>query len=354
MTESAKHISKKAGLPPGSLIHVGKRKTEKIKISVIDYNQDDYKHVICKNTDECFPYKKTKTVSWINVDGLHETDIIASIGNNFELHPLLIEDVLNTKHRPKIEVFDNHVFLTLKMLGIGEDQKLLISEQISFVLGKGWLLSFQEKEGDIFDGLRLRLQENKGNFRQKDTDYLFYRLIDTVVDNYFFIIEHLGEVIENLEEEVIQSPTPESLNEIHEIKKQLVKIRRVTFPLREAVSNLQKDAAGFINPATIHYLRDVYEHVIQINDTIETQRDMVASIMELYLTSVSNKTNQVMQLLTIISTIFIPLTFIAGIYGMNFENMPEIHWKYGYIVVWILMVIIVLFMLRFFKRKKWL
>jgi magnesium transporter len=347
MHESAKHISKKAGLPPGSLIHVGKRKADKMKISVIDYTKTDYAQTIYKTAEECFPYKTKNSVSWVNIDGLHDTEAIASIGTNFGLHPLLIEDVLNTKHRPKLEEYDDHIFLTLKMLGIGKDKVSIISEQISFVMGAGWILSFQEKEGDLFDGLRLRLQENKGNMREKGVDYLLYRLLDTV-------IEHISEITENLEERVINSPTSESLNEIHEIKKLLFKIRKATYPLREAVSNLQKNTNNLIQDNTTHYLRDVYEHIIQINDTVETQRDMIASIMELYLTGVSNRTNQVMQLLTIISTIFIPLTFIAGIYGMNFDNIPELHWKYGYVATWIVMIVIVIIMLRYFKRKRWL
>ncbi len=354
MNENLKSISRKAGLPPGALVHIGKRKSHKIKISVIDYDQDYFLEEVCKTPEACFTYKDKKSISWVNVDGLHEIEDIASIGKHYELHPLLLEDVLNTRHRPKIEEFDNCIFLTLKMFGVSKDGKQIISEQVSLILGKTWVLSFQEQEGDVFDTLRERIKEKKGNIRNRKSDYLFYRLIDTIVDNYFFVTEHLSDVIDGLEVSVLNKQDQESLHEIQRLKKQLTTLRKSIMPLREAVSYLEKDANGLIDESTTRYLRDVYEHIIQVNDTIDSQRDAVASIMDLYLSGVSNRMNQVMQVLTIIATIFIPLTFIAGIYGMNFENMPELHWKYGYFAIWILMAIIIAFMIRYFKRKRWL
>ncbi len=307
-----------------------------------------------KIIDECFKAKQNDTVSWINIDGLHDTETIASIGNHFDLHPLLLEDILNTGHRPKVEEFDNCLFLTLKMLGINNDGNSVISEQISFVLGKGWVLSFQEQEGDIFDMLRHRMRENIGNLRKKGADYLLYRLIDTVVDHYFIVTDHIGETIEEVEGKVLHTPDKDSLHEIQHLKKQLSNLRKSVLPLREVITFLEKDSTDLIEDSTIRYLRDVYEHIIQINDSVESQRDALASIMDLYLSGVSNQTNQVMQVLTIIATIFIPLTFIVGIYGMNFDFMPELHWKYSYFGIWGIMVAVCVMLIIFFKRKRWL
>lgn len=354
MNENPKSLSKKAGLSPGALVHIGARKTNEIKVTVIDYNEAKFSEVNCKTIEECFPYKDSSSVSWVNIDGLHDTEAIGKIGQHYGLHPLLLEDVLNTSHRPKVEEFDDYLFLALQMFGISKDGKYIVSEQISLVLGKHWVISFQEQEGDVFDTIRQRIKEKKGNIRHKGTDYLMYRLIDTVVDNYFFVTEHLTDVIEKLEEKVMNNQDKETLQEIQHLKKQFVNLRKSVMPLREAVSSLQKDGNEFVKPDTIRYLRDVYEHLIQVNETIDSERDTLASIMELYLSGVSNKMNQIMKILTIIATIFIPLTFIAGVYGMNFDNMPELHWKYGYFAVWGVMLAVIIIMILFFKRKRWL
>lgn len=347
-------ISKKSGLPPGAIVHIGRHITDKVTVSIVDYDAANLSETVCKSTEECFPFKETDTVSWINVDGLHDTEIIASIGNHFELHPLLLEDVLNTQHRPKVEEFDNYLFLTLKTLAISKDGMSVISEQISFVLGKGWVISFQEQEGDIFNTLLQHLREFKDPIRKKGADYLLYRLIDTVVDYYFFVTEHISEVTENLEEQVLHTPDNKSLQEIQHLKKQLINLRKAVIPLREAVATLEKDTTFLIEEGTTRYLKDVYEHIIHVNESIDVLRDTLTSIMDLYLSGVSNKMNQVMKVLTIIATIFIPLTFIAGIYGMNFDYMPELHWKYGYFGVWGIMIIVLIIMVIYFKRKRWL
>ncbi len=352
--KSNKKQSKKVGLPPGTLVHIGKHKTQKVKISNINYDENNFTEIIYKHIDEFLISKNTQAVNWINIDGLHDTETIASIGKHFSLHPLLLEDVLNTQHRPKVEEFDNCLFLTLKMLGLNSDGNSVISEQISFVLGKGWVISFQEQEGDIFDSLRHRMRENMGNIRKNGADYLLYRLIDTVVDHYFIVIDHLGEIIEEMEEKVLHSPDEETLHGIQNLKKQLSSIRKSVIPLREIITFLEKDSTDLIEDSTIRYLRDVYEHIIQINDSAEAQRESLANIMDLYLSGVSNRTNQVMQVLTIIATIFIPLTFIVGIYGMNFDFMPELHWKYGYFGIWGIMVAVCVLLVIFFKRKRWL
>lgn len=351
---SNNRLSKKAGLPPGSLIHIGRKSGIAAKISVLDFDKDQIQEIECKEPAECFPFKETKTTSWINIDGLQETDIISSIGTHFGIHSLALEDILNTNHRPKIEMDDKSIFLSFKMLGIGEDGKSIVSEQISLVLGDNWLISFQEEEGDVFDSLRERIRKDKGEVRTRGADYLFYRLIDTIVDNYFIVIEYLNDSAEDLEESVLKAPDQDALLEIQNLKREISKLRKSIHPVREIIAVLYREKSDLIHEDTIRYFRDVYEHIIQINDSLETQKDLLAGIMELYLSGVSHRMNKVMQLLTLISTIFIPLTFIAGIYGMNFNNMPELGWRYGYLTIWIIMIVIALIMLIYFRRKKWL
>lgn len=355
MTEdSTKKISNKAGLPPGALIHVGRRKVEHVKISVIEYDVDHFSELKCEAPLDCLTFKESNAISWINIDGLHDPELIDHIGKQFSMHPLLIEDILNTHHRPKMEEYKDHLFITLKMLGINNNRNGIVSEQISIVLGHGWLLSFQEQEGDIFDNLRLKIKEGKGLIREMKADHLLYRLIDTVVDHYFFVTEFISDTTESLEQKVLKQPDSNTLLELQQLKNQLIKLRKAVTPLREAVAALQRDHAPLIEVNTTQYIRDVYEHIIHVNENIETQRDMLASIMDLYLSGVSNRMNKVMQMLTIIATIFIPLTFIAGVYGMNFDNMPELHWKYGYLGVMTIMFVIFALMIVYFKRKDWL
>jgi len=353
MNEENKGIIKKAGLPPGSLVHIGSRKAEKTKVSVIDYDESEFIETEYQNIEDCFSLKDKKSSTWINIDGLQNTELIAKLGVHFDLHPLLLEDVLNTQHRPKAEQFDDYIFLTLKMLSISKDKKNITTEQISFILGENWLITFQERSGDVFDSVRDRLRSSLGNLRKTGSDYLLYRLVDTLVDHYFVITDHFDDIIEKLEADVLKNPETKSLQKIQVRKKELVNIRKAIFPVREAISILEKDTKLF-KDGTKRYLRDVYEHIIQLNDTLETQRDLLANIMDLYLSGVSNKMNEVMKVLTIIATIFIPLTFIAGVYGMNFESMPELRWKHGYIGVWILMIVIFAGMIVYFKKKKWL
>ena len=347
-------IKRKAGLPPGSLVHIGKRKIENIRVSLIEYDLENYTEKVCKKLEDCYASKTNNLVSWINVDGLHDTETIAELGNHFELHPLLLEDVLNTKQRPKIEEYDDHIFLTLKMLSINEEEDIVNSEQVSFVLGKNWVISFQEQQGDIFEAVRVRLRESKGNIRKKGADYLLYRLIDSVVDNYFSVTEHINESTETLEDQVIESESRELMQDIQHLKKQLINLRKAVNPLREAILSMQKIEIELIEESTTRYLRDVYEDIIQVYENIDTQRDILNSIMDLYLSGISNRMNQVMQVLTIIATIFIPLTFIVGVYGMNFQHMPELQYKYGYYMVWFVMILVIIAMIIYFRKKKWL
>lgn len=351
--EEHTQLSKKSGLPPGTLIHIGKKRASKVRITAIDYTESLYNESEFQDISNCFPFKETSSTSWINIDGIHNTEIIEALGNHFGHHPLLMEDILNTLSRPKLEEYEDYLFLNLKMLGIGKDQNSIISEQVSLILGKNYVISFQEQPGDIFDSIRVRIRESKGNIRKRKADYLFYRLIDTVVDHYFFIIEHLSERIEKLEDIILVTQSTHILHQIQDLKTQLIQIRKAISPLREAVGLLQKDEVKLIHKNTLQYFRDVYQNLIQVSESIDIYREMTKNLMDLYQSGINNRMNQVMQVLTVIATIFIPLTFIVGIYGMNFDNMPELHWKYGYFIIWGIMVTVVLFMLKYFKRKKW-
>ena len=354
MESSLIKTSQKSGLPPGALIHIGKRKTDQVKLSKFTYNEKEFEEVEIQEVNNLGATIGKDFVSWINLDGIHKTDIIAKIGKQFSLHGLLLEDILNTNHRPKAEYYKDHMIFSLKMLGLNKSGNKLVSEQVSIVLGKNYLLSFQEQEGDLFEQIRERIRTAKGKIRLKKSDYLFYTLIDAVVDNYYLIIENFSERVETLEEKVLTAPDENTLKEIQDLKKQLVTLRKSVFPLREAVSLILKDEEDFFNTDNAKYLRDVYDHVIHILDTIETQRDIVSGLKDLYMSELSNRMNNTMKVLTIIATIFIPLTFIAGVYGMNFEYMPELHYKWAYPVVWILMIIITVGMIIYFKKKKWL
>jgi magnesium transporter len=355
-----KKSSKSSGLPPGALVHIGERKTDKVKITVIDYSQDIFQETEVKKVEECFPYKRRPTVTWINVDGLHQIDVIEKLGDCFEIHPLVLEDILNTDQRPKIEFFDNYVFIVLKMLYTDGKNHEIHSEQVSLISGKNFVLSFQESIGDVFDTIRQRIRNKKGRIRRMGPDYLAYSLIDAIVDNYFVILENIGEKIEGIENEIVASPTPEKLQLIHSLKRAMIYLRKSVWPLREVINNLQRAESKLVKKSTQIYLRDLYDHTIQVIDTIETYRDMTSGMLDIYMSSISNKMNEVMKVLTMFAAIFIPLTFIAGVYGMNFNpntspfNMPELGWEYGYIAVWIIIIAVVISMLVYFRRKKWL
>ncbi|MFH1978481.1 MAG: magnesium/cobalt transporter CorA [Candidatus Aenigmatarchaeota archaeon] len=354
MSKFIKRVSKKTGMSPGSLVHIGTKITDKVKMTLIDYKEDKIEEKELKKVEDSFPFKNKPTITWINISGLHDTEIIKKIGDNFEIHPLVLEDILNTNHRPKLEDFDKYVFIVLQMLSYNEKKEEVNSEQVSLILGSNFVLSFQEREGDVFDYVRTRIRDGKGKIRKSGSDYLLYSLLDAIVDNYFVVLEKMGDQIESLEDDVLGSPTPNTLNSIHKIKRELIFTRKSIWPLREAISKAQKLESNLIETKTEIYLRDVYDHIIQIIDTTETYKDMVSGMIDVYLSSISNKMNEVMKVLTIIATIFIPLTFIAGIYGMNFQHMPELSWQWSYPIVWTIMIIIGLIMLGYFRRKDWI
>jgi len=354
MVKFIKKISKTAGHMPGELIHVGEKKVDKVKISVIDYDDKNFHEKEITNIEETFPFKDTPTVTWVNINGLHEVDIIEKIGNNFEMHPLTLEDIVNTGQRPKYEDFDKYIFLALKMLMFDEVKKEIISEQVSLIFGSNYVISFQESEGDVFNPIRERIRNAKGRIRKMGADYLAYSLLDAVVDNYFSILEKLGEKIEEIEEEVVSKPIPSILQTIHNLKRDTIFLRKSVWPLREVVNSLERGESKLIKKGTSIFLRDLYDHTIHVIDTIETFRDMISGMLDIYLSSVSNRMNEVMKILTIFAAIFIPLTFMAGVYGMNFEFMPELKWKWGYFSLLGLMAVIGFGLLLHFRRKKWM
>jgi magnesium transporter len=344
--------SRKAGKPPGTLVFIGRRMQETVKMHVTDYTPSRIIDRDAKKVGECFPYMKKPTTTWINVTGVHDTEIIEKLGKCFGLHSLTMEDILNTGQRPKVDDFDKYLFIVLKMIRM--EGKEIEIEQVSIVLGRGFVISFQEREGDVFNQIRERIKKKGSRFRKLGNDYLAYALMDAVVDNYFSVLENIGERIESMEEELVGNPNPKTLNEIHKLKRELIFLRKSVWPLREVISTIQRGDSKLFEKKTQMYLRDVYDHTIQVIDTIETFRDMVSGMLDIYLSSVSNRMNEVMKVLTIFASIFIPLTFVAGIYGMNFRYMPELDWEWGYPIVWLVIIMMSSTMLIYFRRKGWL
>ena len=354
MSRLIKKRSGKAGLPPGTLVHVGERKAEKVKIRILDYDEAQFEEKEAKTIEESFPFKDKPTVTWINIDGLHEVEIIEKLGSHFGLHPLLLEDILNTDQRPKMEDYGDYIFVVLKMLYPGENKDEIEAEQVSLILGSNFVISLQEREGDVFDPVRDRIRKSKGRIRKTGSDYLAYALLDAIVDNYFLILENVGEKIEDTEQQLATNPSPETLQYIRELKNEMIFLRKSIWPLRELINGLERCESTLIHESTGAYLRDVYDHTIQIIDTVESYRDMISGMVDIYLSSISNKMNEVMKVLTIFASIFIPLTFVAGIYGMNFEFMPELGWRWGYFALLAVMALIGISLVLYFKRKKWL
>lgn len=348
-----KKVRESLGQAPGTLIYTGRNRKEEIYIESFSYDENHIDESRSKKLDESIKIFHDERVNWINIDGLSDTNLIQEVGEKFNLHPLILEDVLNVEQRPKFEEIDGYIFFTIKMIYIAPNEGVTY-EHISLILGKNIVLLFQEKSEDIFDLIRDRLRNSYGKIRQKKVEYLFYRFIDTIVDNYYLVLDHFAERIEQLEDEVMENPSIETLQKLQGIRKELIYLRRSVYPLREGINALIKSETPLLKKETERYLADVYDHTIHVIESLETYRDLLGGIMDLYMNSVSNKMNEIMKVLTIMSTIFIPLTFIAGIYGMNFEYIPELGFKWGYGAVWIVMIVVAILMLFFFKRKKWL
>ena len=354
MPKFMKKRSEAIGLAPGTLVHIGEKKIEKVRIRIIDYDEEHIEEKEVQSIEECFPFKETPTVTWVNIDGLHEIEVIERLGEHLNIHPLVLEDIANTGQRPKLEDFDDYVFLVVKMLYFDKEEEETHAEQFSLILGPHWLVTFQERVGDVFEHVRERLRKGKGRSRKSGPDYLATVLLDAIVDKYFSILEKFGDRIEFMEDELVDYPTPETLQTIHTLKREMIYLRKSVWPLREVISGLERGESPLIKKPTRAYVKDLYDHTIQVIDTVETFRDMVSGMLDIYLSSVSNRMNEVMKVLTIMATIFIPLTFMAGIYGMNFEYMPELKWKFSYPLFWVALIAVVLVMLMFFRRKKWL
>ncbi|WP_027136631.1 magnesium/cobalt transporter CorA [Gaetbulibacter saemankumensis] len=350
----SKKYQNKIGQIPGSIIYTGEKEYSELFIETFNYNKDQFTEKELKNVEETFEFKTSESVTWINLNGLNQVGAIEALGNHYELHPLVLEDIVNTNHRPKIDEYDDYLFVVLKMLHNDKDENI-ISEQVSFILGKNYVLSFQEAEGDVFDSVRDRIRHAKGRVREMKADYLLYILMDAVIDHYFSVVELLGDKIEDLETLIFLGNADKSINkDIRDLKKDILRIRRAISPLREVINRIEKHDSPLILKKTKTFYRDIYDHQIQVSENIDIYREMVWSLMDMYMTTISNKMNEVMKVLTIMASIFIPLTFIAGIYGMNFEYIPELHYKYSYFILWGVMIVLFLLMLRYFKRKKWL
>lgn len=350
-----KRRSKRASMPPETLMFLGDKKLDTSRVTVFTYNQDECSERVIESAADLMNNLPENQMTWLNIDGIHDTALIEKTGAVFGLHTLLLEDILDTDLRPKTEVYEDKLFLSAKMLSYEDETGRVIAEQVSFVLGINFLITFQEGLlGDVFERVRERLKKGKGKLRRARPDYLLYELLDSIIDNYFFIIEKTGDKLELVERKILASPEKSALEEIHTFKTELMELRKLVWPLREIVSRLERDEDNFFDEQNRIYIRDIYDHIFQAIETVEVYRDMLASLQELYHSNLSNRMNEIMKVLTIITTIFIPLSFIAGVYGMNFHFMPELRWPMGYPVVLTLMTVIGVFMLYIFRKKKWL
>lgn len=344
---------RKVGAGPGTLVHIGERPETAAVIRVIDYDHGMIQERQLVDPGDCMAHRGGESVSWVNVVGVHQPELVEALGKEFDLHPLVVEDVLNTDQRPKMEDYDGYVYVVLRMLRYDSGQQQIHSEQLSLILGRNFVLSLQESPGDVFDGVRERLRSGR-RVRSMHADYLAYSLLDAVVDHYFVLLEKLGDQVEALEDELIMKPVPATLGRIHHFKREMLMLRKSVWPLREVLSRLSRDENPLISSDTRLFLRDVYDHTVHVLDTIETIRELLVGMLDLYLSSVSNRMNEVMKMLTVIATLFMPLTFIAGVYGMNFVFMPELHWPWAYPAVLVSMLLIALGLVVFFRRRHWL
>lgn len=348
-----KRVHKKAvNLPPGTISYRGKKQSQITDIDIIAYTQEQYQEFKHATIDQIFSLLGTLGVTWININGLNNAEPIEALGSKLKIHALTLEDIVNTHHRPKIDEYDKYLFMVFKMLYYKEDT--LIYEQFNMVVGDNYIFTFQESDEDVFDDLRERITNSKGRIRGLGADYLMFAILDAIIDNYLVVIDAYGERIEDLENSVVEAESETITNQIQLLKHEILKVRRSIYPVKEIINRLEKTDCEFIDPKTHSYIRDLHDNMAQVTETLDLYREMVWSLMDMHMSIVSNKMNEVMKVLTIIATIFIPLTFIAGVYGMNFNNMPELQYKYGYFVVWGLMILIFIIMIFYFRRKKWL
>ncbi len=339
------------GLPPGTLVYNGPSTNERVKITLIEYNETEFFEQEFYDLSECMKNVKPNMTKWLNVEGVHRLELIEKIGKHYDIHPLTLEDIVNVDQRSKFEEYDNYVLCIMKMITFDTE---VHAEQLSLILHENTVISFQEPHGgDAFDIIRSRLRQAKGRVRKLGSDYLFYALIDAVVDSYFNIIEKIGDAVEEIEEEIMNNANKNSLIKLYQLKRELIFLRKQVWPMRDMISNMIRSESDFISKNTQIFLRDLLDHSTRIIDTVETYRDLLSGIMDVYLSNTSNRMNEVMKVLTIMSSIFIPVTFIAGVYGMNFEFMPELKSPYGYAITWLVMIGVMVGQIIYFKRRKW-
>ncbi|MBN2808988.1 MAG: magnesium/cobalt transporter CorA [Deltaproteobacteria bacterium] len=354
MARFLKNKTAALGQAPGELVFIGEQKVHQATIRIIDYTRDNLTELELHDINDGIPFKETETVTWINIYGLHDIELIRNIGQGFGLHALALEDIVHTGQRPKLEEFDDYLFFVIKMMRYDENEGKISSEQLSMILGRSFLITFQERPGDVFEPVRERIRKSKGRIRGVGIDYLAYALLDTIVDNYIHIVERIGEQIEAVEDEILDNPTQKILTKINNYKREMNYLRKSIRPAREFILQLSRLDSDLIQTETIPFLKDLLDLATQTVEVIDTYREMLSDHLNIYNTGISNRLNEIMKVLTIFSAIFIPLTFIAGIYGTNFEHLPELHFRYAYFVFWGVLIVVALTMLHFFKRRKWL
>lgn len=349
------------GLPPGTLQYVGRETNAQVVVTVLEYNEFDYSETRHTDVEAEMLNVRNGMVRWINVEGVHNTELVEKIGKIYDIHPLTLEDIVNTNQRPKFEEYEKYLVNIMKMIYEEENPKkgqndIFVSEQLAIlIMNKRTVISFQEADGgDVFDIIRNRIRQGKGRIRKAGADYLAYCLIDAVVDSYFVVLEHFGDEMEKIEDELVGNPKQALIRRLYDLKRQMIFLRKAVWPMRDMVNNIERSESELMTPATLVYLRDAHDHIVRVIDTVETYRDLISGMIDLYMSSQSHRMNEVMKTMTIITTIFVPLTFIVGVYGMNFDTMPELKTEFGYYVVWLVMIIIVVLLFIFFRVKKWL
>jgi magnesium transporter len=343
------------GEPPGTLVHTGPTRSHEARIQTMVYRDGQCEDLLPTDVADVFPLREPPWVTWVNVDGVHDVELVRALGEKAGFHPLLLEDIVATSQRPKHEEYDSQMYLVLRMLEYDQELGEVNEDQLSLVLGSNYVFTFQEEPGDMFDRIRDRLRAGKGPLPTRHgADFLAYALMDAVVDEYFAVLENIGDRIEDLEAEVAERPEPRTLSEIHNVKRELIVMRRAVWPLRDVFNTLIRDESQLISAETRVFLRDAYDHAVRVIDTVETLRDLLSGMVDLYVSTVSHRLNEIIKVLTIISTIFIPLTFIVGVYGMNFVHMPEIEYRWSYPILWGIMILVAGAMMVFFRRKRWI
>jgi magnesium transporter len=354
MLKLLKKTYEKIGQSPGSLIYIGKQPKSKATVTLLEYDRDHLEYRELTEVSDCSRIKKNNRISWLHINGLHDISLIEKIGSIFELNSLVLEDILNTEHRPKFQSLDNHLFFLIKSFIYDDKNDTLTTDQISLILGSNYVLSFQETENNIFGALIKRIESGKGRIRNQGSDYLAYAILDVIIDRYFLMLNKIGNTTEDIEIELIENLSKTILHKIYTLKRELLFFHRSVYPIRELIDGIKSSDTKLIKKTTTPFIQDLSDHYVQIIETIETNRTLITTMLDTYISLNSNKMNEVMKVLTIVATLFIPLTFIVGIYGMNFEYMPELSWRWGYPMIWAIMILLILIMFVFFKYKKWL